>query len=121
MSDKIYVGNGKTINTKYGDYLKITVDLDSLIREFENYGFTTNAGKRKIKLDIPKRREPDNYGNTHAVTIDTWKPDDSQPSGYTNNSSGSQQSGFKPSGGFNPQGRYNSSPAASDFKDNIPF
>ena len=78
MTDKIYCGNGREKNfNNGGSIINVTVDLDTLIREFDNYGFTTEQGKRKVKLIVGQRREIDQYGNSHHITIDTWKPDGS--------------------------------------------
>lgn len=74
--DKIYVGTAKekTFNDG-GSIIKIMLSLDGMKDHFDNYGFTTEQGKKKIKLLVSQRREPDQYGNTHYVTIDTWKPE----------------------------------------------
>lgn len=75
MSERIYCGNGKEKKFENGgSIITITVDIDTLIREFPNYGFTTDAGKRKVRLKIGQRREIDQYGNSHLVEVDTWKP-----------------------------------------------
>lgn len=76
MADKIYIGNGK--EKKFdngGSIISITIDVDAVGRYFQEYGFTTEQGKGKLRLDVTERRSIDNYGNTHAVTVNTWKPD----------------------------------------------
>jgi hypothetical protein len=79
MSERIYCGNGKEKRFQDGgSIVTITVDIDTLLREFPNYGFTTDAGKRKIRLKVGQRREVDQYGNSHLVEVDTWKPDKAQ-------------------------------------------
>jgi hypothetical protein len=79
MADKIYCGNGRIKNFgNGGSIINITVDLDTLNREFAEYGFNTDQGKKKIKLIVGERREVDQYGNSHHVTVDTWKPDGQQ-------------------------------------------
>lgn len=30
--------------------------------------------KGYVNLQIKEKRQPDQYGNTHSVTLDTWKP-----------------------------------------------
>lgn len=96
MADKIYCGNGKIKNfPNGGSIINITVDLDTLNREFAEYGFTTDQGKKKIKLIVGERREADQYGNSHHVTIDTWKPDGARIA--------------------------TPPPAANEFEDEIPF
>ena len=75
MSDKIYCGNGKEKTFQDGgSIISVMLDLDTLEREFANYGFTTDQKKRKIRINVGKRREVDQYGNTHLISIDTWKP-----------------------------------------------
>ncbi len=76
MSEKIYIGNGKLKTfPDGGSIINIMLDLDGLSKHFENYGFTTEQGKKKLKLIVSERKTPDTYGNTHSVTVDTWKPD----------------------------------------------
>lgn len=75
MSDKIYVGNGK--ERKFdngGSIVKIMLDVDTLSKNFKEYGFTTEQGKRMMPINVATNREPDRYGNTHNATIDTFKP-----------------------------------------------
>jgi hypothetical protein len=72
MGEKIFCGNGKE---KFdGDMISVTLNVDELAKSFNDYGFTTDAGKRMIKVNVCKGRNVDQYGNTHYVTIDTWKP-----------------------------------------------
>lgn len=68
MSDKKYVGSGK----KAGNYdiVNISVCLSDLPKEdiFEY------NGKKYIKLTVAAKREADQYGKTHTVYIDEFKP-----------------------------------------------
>jgi hypothetical protein len=41
-------------------------------------------GKKYIRLEVTERREPDKFGKTHTVTVDTWKPEEKQPESQTN-------------------------------------
>lgn len=66
---KIYVGNGKE-NEQYG-FVNFSVCLDDLPKEHIN----EYKGKKYINLTISKKREVDAYGKTHAVSINTWKPE----------------------------------------------
>lgn len=76
MSEKIYIGNGKEKTfDNGGSIINITIGLDGIKEYFEKYGFTTDQGKKKLKLVVSKRRETDQYGNTHFVTVDTFKPE----------------------------------------------
>ena len=58
MSDqKIYVGNGKS---KFdGEQVACSICLT----------------KKYIKLIVQQKREADEYGKTHYVAVDTWKPE----------------------------------------------
>ena len=76
MSDKIYAGNGKAYRfDDGGSVINVMIDVDALAHNFKQYGFTTEQGKRKMRIKIHENREPDRYGNTHFVTVDTWKPE----------------------------------------------
>ena len=70
MSKKIYVGNGKAHGLF--DLINFSVCLSDLPKEhiFEY------EGKKYIKLSIARKKDsPDQYGNTHYVEVDTWKPE----------------------------------------------
>ena len=45
----------------------ITNNAKDFIFEYE--------GKKYIKLKVVKKRETDQYGKTHYVEVDTWKPE----------------------------------------------
>ena len=76
MSEKIYIGSGKEkIFDNGGSVINCMITLDGLAQIFKDHGFTTQNGVKKLKLIIGKRREIDQYGNSHYVQIDTWKPD----------------------------------------------
>ena len=76
MSEKIYVGSAKekTFNDG-GSVIEVSLTLDGMADYFKAYGFTANSGKKIIKLKISKRRSVGQYGETHTVEVDTWKPD----------------------------------------------
>lgn len=74
--EKIYVGNGKKHTfPNGGSEVKIRLCLDGLKDLHEKYGFTSDAGKHFLTLIVSEKRETDQYGNTHTVRVDTWKPD----------------------------------------------
>lgn len=69
MADKIYVGNGKS---KFdGQQVAVSLCLTDLPSE---HIFEYN-GKKYIKLLVQEKREADEYGKTHYVAVDTWKPE----------------------------------------------
>ena len=75
-TEKIYVGTAKKKTfDDGGSTINIVMSLDGMKEHFEKYGFITDKGMHKIKLIVSERREADQYGNTHYVTIDTWKPE----------------------------------------------
>ena len=112
--DKIWCGQGKKREfSNGGSITTISIDLDTIEQYFEQYGKRgKNNGKRYITLKVASKREEDQYGNTHSVEIDTWKPDNSHNNqgGDTynahsqnvnsGNNQGFQGSSFKPSSGF---------------------
>lgn len=64
---KIYVGKGKA--GKYGT--KISICLTDLPKEHIN----EYQGKKYINLEINEMKQPDKFGKTHTITVDTWKPE----------------------------------------------
>ena len=66
---KIYVGNGKE-NEQYG-FVNFSVCLSDLPQEHIN----EYNGKKYVNLTISKKKEVDAYGKTHAITVNTWKPE----------------------------------------------
>ena len=72
MADKIFVGNGKK-NEKY-DMVNFSICLSDLPKEFIEK--SEKNGKSYIKLTISSNKNgEDKFGNTHNVTVNTWKPD----------------------------------------------
>ena len=70
MSDKIFCGSAK--QTQYS--VKINVCLSDIPAEFITTG---NNGKQYARLELKERKSVDQYGNTHSLSVDTWKPDGS--------------------------------------------
>lgn len=71
MADKIYCGSG--IEKFDGNLVEVTINL-SKIKECEDEIFEYNNDKF-IKLKVCKKREEDQYGKTHYVEVNTWKPE----------------------------------------------
>jgi hypothetical protein len=83
MEKKIYCGSGKK---KSDTWLQVTLNPEKFSEYIQEFN-----GNKFIKLNINVLPEPDKYGKTLQVTIDTWKPDGSksaQPAttSYANNS-----------------------------------
>ena len=70
MNDKIYCGRGKTFG-QYGT-ISVSICLDDIPAEYITK--SDKNGKRYVKINVDAKREADDYGNTHTVTVDTWKP-----------------------------------------------
>lgn len=76
MADKIYCGNGKEKKFEGGgSIISVTLDMDLLIKEYNNHGYVAQMGGRKLRIDISTRRTVGEYGDTHSVTLNTWHPD----------------------------------------------
>ena len=67
-TEKIYVGGGKE---KFeGNMVQISVCLTDLPKE---HVFEFD-GKKYIKLNVVKKKEVDQYGKSHYIEVDTWRP-----------------------------------------------
>jgi len=65
MSDKIYIWNGK--QSKFGVRLSFSrKDLETMQSNLNEKGY--------INLNLNERKEIGKYGETHSMTVDTWKP-----------------------------------------------
>ena len=67
---KTYVGSAKEKQGKYGEFISLSFsqkDLDVLNANKNERGY--------VNLVINRRNQPGTYGETHSVTIDTWKPE----------------------------------------------
>tara|TARA_R110001583_G_scaffold21580_2_gene82007 strand:- start:415 stop:675 length:261 start_codon:yes stop_codon:yes gene_type:complete len=69
-TEKIFVGSGKE---KFdGNMVETSLCLTDIpkehVFEFE--------GKKYIKLNVVKKREADQYGKSHYIEVNTWKPEE---------------------------------------------
>jgi FlaG/FlaF family flagellin (archaellin) len=62
---KIYCGSGKKQSEAW---FKASLNFEELSKHVEEY-----MGKKYVKVNI-NITEPDKYGKTVSITIDTWKP-----------------------------------------------
>ena len=70
MADKIYVGNGKSRTTEYGDKMGLSfskADLEVMMNNLNEKGY--------INLNLNERKETWKYGETHYMTIYDGKPE----------------------------------------------
>tara|TARA_R110002073_G_scaffold312716_1_gene484286 strand:+ start:174 stop:446 length:273 start_codon:yes stop_codon:yes gene_type:complete len=70
--EKIYVGSG--VEKFDGDLVQTSVCLTDITNNAKDFIFEYE-GKKYIKLKVVKKRETDQYGKTHYVEVDTWKPE----------------------------------------------
>lgn len=68
--DTIFCGSGKAIQTQYGELLKLSIGP----KDLETINKNTNE-KGWINLIVKKRKEVGKYGETHSISVDTWKPE----------------------------------------------
>ena len=66
---KVYLSNLKPIGSTTG--LKGRIYLDKIEEHFQ----VDDKGRKYINYSIWENREPDQYGNSHAMVLDTWKPE----------------------------------------------
>ena len=74
QQQKKYVGGGTAINTQYGELLKISFnaqDLQLMQSMLNERGW--------INLNCNRRQQPSQYGQTHSIVIDEWKPQQQAP------------------------------------------
>lgn len=71
---RIYCGNGKNIQTQYGNLMKLSFSAEDIqkLQEGLNNGW--------VNAVLKERRNPSASGMTHYIEIDTWKPKDSDGS-----------------------------------------
>jgi hypothetical protein len=66
--DRKFVGSGKEV-AGY-DLVNVTLKKSDLDNNYFNYN-----GQEYIKLTVGKKREADQYGKTHAVWLNEYKPE----------------------------------------------
>jgi hypothetical protein len=75
--EKIYCGKGKE---KFnGNLIEVSLCLSKLPKEF----ITESKGQKYIKIKVQKSKEPDQWGNTHYVEVDTFKPEKKNENKFT--------------------------------------
>lgn len=82
MNDKLFCGSGKKVEFgNGGSIMKMSICLDDLEAALaQGYGFTSGrSGKRYVRVEAKRKRDPDERGNTHYLEVDTWKPNQSNP------------------------------------------
>lgn len=68
---KIYVGSGKS----FGKFEDVNIDICLSDLPPEWIKKSEKNGKKYIRLTVSKKKEADQYGKTHAVTVNTYVAD----------------------------------------------
>jgi hypothetical protein len=71
--EKKYVGNSRNIQGKFGEIQKISFsrkDLEVLLDNLNEKGY--------VNLNRVAKKETDQWGNTHYMVIDDWKPEQNE-------------------------------------------
>ena len=72
--EKIFVGSGKE---KFdGNLIDVSINLSKISKNAKDFIFEY-SGDKYIKLKVTKKKEMDEYGKSHYVEVDTWKPESS--------------------------------------------
>ena len=73
MADKIYFNS---ITAKQGQYgIKLSGKVDKIIEELKKNENESGF----INLDLNPRQAVGKYGETHSLTVNTWKPNGAKP------------------------------------------
>lgn len=87
---KVYVGNGKQIDTQYGKLLKLSfsrADLVVLTNHLNEKGY--------VNINCNERKSVSEWGHTHSMQIDDWQPNQ-------NGQQQAQQPNNIPQSNYNP-------------------
>lgn len=78
---KVYVNgiSAKARQTDYGEFINLGVNVDKVIAFLTEH--RNEAGF--VNLTVAKRREVGQFGDTHTVMLDTWKPKEQAAGGAT--------------------------------------
>lgn len=73
MSDKkIYIGSGKQVPNY--EMVNCSICLSDIKEHVYEYN-----GKKYLNITVAKKKEPDQYGKTHSVSINEYKPEKQEP------------------------------------------
>jgi hypothetical protein len=72
---KIYLGNGQEKSRRSGDkFIIASLCVDDIVNSPDEYKKEARNGKRYVKVLInPYRGGANEYGNTHSISLDTYK------------------------------------------------
>lgn len=74
---KIYLGNGREKKRQNGDsFITASICIDDIQNLKDEHISVAENGKRYVKICInPYREGANQYGNTHSISVDTYKPE----------------------------------------------
>ena len=73
-TEKIYVGNG--VEKLDGDLVEFSLNLTKLKSDAGSHIFDGTNGDKYIRLKVVRKRNgADDYGKTHYVEVNTFKPE----------------------------------------------
>jgi len=70
QNDAVFVGNGKQVHEKITNVSICLTDAKDYAKEYN--------GKHYLNVQVIKRNQPDQYGKTHFVKINDYKPKEQQ-------------------------------------------
>lgn len=71
MSEKKYIGwSAKAVDTKFGQILNLSIKVSDLQPNEKGYA----------AISVMQKKEPDQYGNTHYMVENDYKPKHEEPS-----------------------------------------
>jgi len=119
---KVYVGNGKQIDTQYGKLLKLSfsrADLVTLTNHLNEKGY--------VNINCNERKSVSEWGHTHSMQIDDWQPNQNGQQGQQGQQ-GQPQSNYNPAMDNQAASKYSLGSKVEhvannfdDFNDDIPF
>jgi len=70
MDTKIYCGNGRVVETKFGNMMKLSLTEEDVKRLQEN------LKDGWVNIDVKKRKEPSKGGTTHYLEVNTFQKEE---------------------------------------------
>lgn len=71
MDDKIYVGNGKIVQTSFGEMTKLSFHRDDVLKLL---AYLDKNELQWINLDLKVKQSPKEGKATHYLEVNQWKP-----------------------------------------------
>jgi len=73
--EKIYCGSAKEKEGRFGKFIVVSVCLTDLSEnDIQEYKWKDKRGKEYINIIVSPMKKVSEYGYTHSVVLDTYKP-----------------------------------------------